>query len=179
MTTHEDTDRMKNYGINANKMVFISLSLCVVLINVFMINFSGLDLNLLTEIAVLTDFSIVIPIIYVVCFRYHLRRAVIKVIGLVCLGVWGASVLMPESQQQIIQEISVIRFAGIGVLLFIELKIIISIWKSLFKGSSKETVVKNITQDSDMPPWLAQLLVWETSLWLKLGKLVGIFKKTD
>ncbi len=143
--------------------------------NIVALNLLNQKIDNFAETAVLIDFVFLIPCIYIWCFRSDLKRALIKSIAIASLGFWGASILIPEPQQIIIQEYRILRYLGLAVLFLLEIKIALIIWRSIFKGKSKQQTIEDISADSDIPVWVARLMAWEASLW---KKLIDKFKKT-
>ncbi|MEW5251722.1 hypothetical protein [Microbulbifer discodermiae] len=129
------------------------------------------------ETAVIVDFCLTIPLLYILCFRHDLKRALVKAIALACLGFWGATLLIPETQQTLIREFGFLRYLGLGVLVLIEIKVAVLIWKALRNHQPPEKVAEKLTTATDMPPWVARLMAWEVTLWQKLGRAIGFGKK--
>ncbi len=168
---------MRNLIFTFNrKTTFITIATAIVLVNIFGINSFGANVGSFAEVAVLTDFVFVIPCIYILCFRKELKRALIKSIAIASLGFWGAGLLIPESQQSIIQEYGTFRYIGLTVLFLIELKLALVIWRAVFKGVDKDEIVTEITDSSDMPEWVARLMAWEASIW---RKIIQKFRKSE
>jgi len=168
---------MKNLILIFNrKTTFVTIATAIVLVNIFSISRFGTKVGSFAEIAVLTDFVLVIPCVYIFCFRKELKRALIKSIAIASLGFWGAGVLVPESQQSIIQEYGALRYIGLAVLFLIELKLALIIWRAVFKGVNKDEIVNDITDSSDMPEWVARLMAWEASIW---RKIIQKFRKPE
>ena len=168
---------MRNFISTFNrKTTFITIAIAIVLVNIFSINSFDTKIGSFAEVAVLTDFVLVIPCIYILCFRKELKQALIKSIAIASLGFWGAGLLIPESQQNIIQEYGMLRYVGLTVLFLIELKLAFLIWRAVFKGVDKDEIVNEITDSSDMPEWVARLMAWEASIW---RKIIQKFRKPE
>jgi len=158
--------------------MFLALSLIIVVANSISLYWFGDEIGTFSEIVILVDFALAIPLLYILCFRHDLKRAPVKSLAIASLGFWGASLLIPEEQHNLIQEFDFLRYIGLGVLFLIEIKIAFLIWKTIFSGKNQEIVVKDITDGSDIPEWVARLMAWEASLWKKIGRAIGIGKNS-
>lgn len=123
----------------------------------------------LMEAGLLFDFAILIPSLYLICYRDQGKKIIYKAIGLACLGIWATGKFIPEESHRILESVSFLRYVGLGVLFLIELRIGIAIFKSVF--ASEKQYEKNrdaAISEADMPVWLAKLMAWEANLWRKV-----------
>jgi len=126
----------------------------------------------LVEAALLFDFAVVLPALCWWCYRAQGRRAVIRALALSCLGIWAASHLVPTDEQVLLTWMAPLRYVGLAVLVWIEIAIVVAIWKAVFKGDSAEGAAKAVSASHDMPPWVAKLMAWEARFWLKCWNAV-------
>ncbi|MBL8516984.1 MAG: hypothetical protein JNM76_08445 [Betaproteobacteria bacterium] len=117
------------------------------------------------EAGLLFDFAILLPLLCFWCYRAQGKRAAIRAVALACLGIWGASHLVPASDQVLLSYVSPLRYVGLAVLIAIEILVVVAVWKAVFKGGSAEDVAKSLPASHDMPPWVAKLLAWEARFW--------------
>lgn len=122
----------------------------------------------LLEAAILADLSIVIPALYLWCYRSRGKAAIVRAIGLSCLGIWVAGHVVPNEHHQILSTVGFVRYIGLAVLIIIELKLAAIIFRATFRreGDTKATVLTT-AKDAGMPEWAARLMAWEASLWRK------------
>lgn len=168
------TNRVRSMN---RKVLFLALASIIVIANIVSLHWFGDQAGSFSETAILVDFALFIPFLYILYFRHDLKRALVKSLAIACLGFWGASILIPETQHNIIQEFGFIRYVGLGVLFLIEIKIAFLIWKAILSGKDQEAVVKEATESAEMPEWVARLMAWEASLWQKAARAVGLGKK--
>ncbi len=115
------------------------------------------------EVAVLFDAFITLPLLYLICYRKKLtRNAMIgRIIALQCLGIWAATKIVPVDQQVWLLQLSWLRYCGLAVLVFIELRLIVALFRIVFKP---ETTSQQL-EDVGMPPFLANLALLEARFW--------------
>ena len=124
----------------------------------------------LIEAGLLFDLAVVIPCLYWLCYRNLGRKAVIRAAAFACLGIWVALKLVSEPERDLLNYVAPLRHAGIAVLVWLELIVVVAIYKSVFKGGSVGHAVSQAP--TDMPPWVAKLLALEASFWLKVWTLI-------
>ena len=97
------------------------------------------------------------------------KKTIFRAIGLACLGIWAVGKIVPEESHQILENVSFLRYVGLGVLFLIELRIIIAIFKSIFANEAEyEKEREAAISEAEMPEWVAKLMAWEANLWRKL-----------
>jgi hypothetical protein len=136
----------------------------------------------LLEAALLADFAIIIPLLYLVCYRANGKRALIRAVGLCCLGIWAVGHIVPEAQHHLVEKVSFLRYVGLGVLLLIELKLMISIYRAMFgKQEQMKANIESSLKNANLPPWLARVVMIEALFWRKLWqflqRIVTAFKR--
>jgi hypothetical protein len=133
----------------------------------------------LMEFGLLFDFAILLPALYLICYRDQGKKAIYRAIGLACLGIWAAGKIVPEESHQILESVSFLRYVGLGVLFLIELRIVIAIFKSIFSSKTQYGKDRDAAiAEADMPVWVAKLMAWEANLWRKVWlSIQKIFSK--
>jgi len=124
----------------------------------------------LIEAGLLFDLAVVIPCLYWFCYRNLGRKAVIRAAAFACLGIWVALKLVLEPERDLLNYVAPIRYAGIAALVWLELVVVVAIYKTVFKGGSVSHAVSQAP--TDMPPWVAKLLAAEANFWLKVWALI-------
>ena len=123
----------------------------------------------LMEFGLLFDFAILLPALYLICYRGQGKKTIFRAIGLACLGIWAVGKIVPEESHQILENVSFLRYVGLGVLFLIELRIIIAIFKSIFANEADyEKEREAAISEAEMPEWVAKLMAWEANLWRKI-----------
>ena len=57
----------------------------------------------LMEIGLLFDFALLLPMLYLICYRGQGKTIIYKAIGLACLGIWATGKIIPEENHQILE----------------------------------------------------------------------------
>ena len=128
------------------------------------------------EAGLLFDLMVLIPCLYWLCYRQRGRRAVIQAAAMACLGIWAALKLVPESERVLLNYVAPLRYVGLAVLVWLELIVVLAIYRSVFKGESVSEAASRAPED--LPPWIAKLLALEARFWLKVwGKVKRSFGK--
>jgi ABC-type cobalamin transport system permease subunit len=115
------------------------------------------------ELAVLFDVLVTLPLLFALCYRRTLthKNLLIRIIALQCLGIWLATKLVPFESQIFLPQLSWLRYAGLSVLILIEVRIMIALFKILFKSNTDSKQLEDI----GMPPLLAKLALLEVRFW--------------
>jgi len=115
------------------------------------------------ELAVLFDVLVTLPLLFALCYRRTLtsKNLIIRIIALQCLGIWLATKLVPIESQMVLPQLAWLRYAGLAVLVLIEVRIIAALFKILF---NPDTGLKQL-EEVGMPPLLAKLALFETRFW--------------
>src|SRR3546814_288093 len=74
---------------------------------------------------------------------------------------WVAAKLVPVDSQLIIPYLSWLRYAGLAILLLIEIRLALILFKLVFKPDTTESQL----QESGMPPLLAKAALLEARFW--------------
>jgi hypothetical protein len=115
------------------------------------------------ELAVLCDVLVTLPLLFALCYRRTLtsKNLTIRIIALQCLGIWLATKLVPVESQMVLPQLAWLRYAGLAVLVLIEVRIMVALFKILF---NPDTGSKQL-EDVGMPPFLAKLALLEVRFW--------------
>jgi hypothetical protein len=131
----------------------------------------------LLEIGLLSDLAIVVPGLYIACYWRKGKPAVLRAIALASLGFWSASKLLPEAGQVLIPSLWPVRYAALAVLMVIEFKVLLSMYRSVFGGASRHNVAESLQAQTGMPPWAAKLAAAEAAIWhAAYTKVKAIFR---
>jgi hypothetical protein len=115
------------------------------------------------ELALIFDAFVTLPMLFFLCYRRQLTGKVmlIRIVALQCLAIWLATKIVPLNDQQFLPRLVWIRYAGLAVLFIIELRLMVSLFKLVFKPDTKESQL----QDLGMPLLLAKWVVLEARFW--------------
>jgi hypothetical protein len=124
------------------------------------------------ELAVIFDMLITLPLLFFFCFRKQLsgKALLLRIVALQCLGIWLATRLVPAESQQILPALAWLRYAGLVVLIFIEVKVMFAVFKMVFKANTNEQQI----EDMGVPPLLAKLMLMEACFW---KWVLGLFRR--
>lgn len=144
---------------------FLLAATLVVLSDVYLLHQpQGVPPRLL-ELGLLADLSIVVPGLYIACYWRRGKPALMRAVALAALGFWSASKLLPESGQFLIPSLWPVRTLALAVLLLVELKVMLSVYRSVFGGASREEAARRLTSDAGMPAWAARVAAAEAAFW--------------
>jgi hypothetical protein len=115
------------------------------------------------EMAVVFDVLVTLPLLFALCYRSTLTRnnLIIRILALQCLGIWLATKIVPVESQILLPQLSWLRYAGLTVLVLIELRIMVVLFKTVFKADTTSKQLEEI----GMPPFLAKLALLEARFW--------------
>jgi hypothetical protein len=77
---------------------FIAAFFAVLSANAAVLYFDGLHSVRLKEFGLLFDFAILLPALYLLCYRSQGKKAVFRALALACLGVWAFFFLLSCEQ---------------------------------------------------------------------------------
>lgn len=121
----------------------------------------------LLETALLFDLTLLLPALFWFCYRHQGKPALLKAMGLACLGIWLCGKAIPPEQQQLLPALSWLRYLGLAGLLALELKLLVAPYKAVvLKGQSRHEAETQLQREG-MPPWVARLMAFEASVWSK------------
>ena len=123
------------------------------------------EIDNLTEAGLLFDLVVLIPSLYWLCYRQRGKKAIIKAAALACLGIWAALKLVPEPERDLLNFVAPLRYVGIAALAWLELVVVLAIYRTVFKSGSVDEAVSRAP--ADMPRWVVRLLAIEANFWRK------------
>lgn len=123
----------------------------------------------LLESLVLGELAVVIPGCYWLCYRRNGRRAVVYALALAALGLWVASKLVPSEAHYLLTYLWPLRYVELAIVGVLEIRIAFAVYRAIFKGTDAEQVVADLQAKTEMPPWLARLMVLEARFWKGLA----------
>lgn len=131
----------------------------------------GGEMGRLLEAIVLFDLCVFMPLLYVLCYRrvVPLKQLILRTIGLVCLGIYVATYLVPEPVQAVLPQLGPLRLVGLAVLVLIELRLLIAALRIVW---GRDGTVEDVQAASGAPPWIARLMVIEARMWKRLWRLI-------
>lgn len=154
---------------------FIPLATAIAMGDVGALYFQDWDHPRLFESAVLFDFAIVLPLLYLWCYRARGVAVILPMIGLASLGIWATSHLIPAEHQHVLGSIAWLRTLAIAVIVLIEAKILFSFYKAVFASdSTPDDIADKLARDVPLPPWLKRVLAVEARM---LRRLSGLLKR--
>ena len=112
------------------------------------------EIDRLIEAGLLFDLVVLVPSLYWLCYRQRGKKAVIKAAALTCLGIWAALKLVPEPERGLLNYVAPLRYVGLAALAWLELIVVLAIYKAVFKGGSVAEAVSRAP--AEMPPWVAK-----------------------
>ncbi len=142
----------------------------VLAINLFVVLSSRGQIDLLIESGLLFDLAVLVPCLYWLCYRHKGKAALIKAAALACLGIWLALKVVPEDERQLLNHVEPLRYLGLAALLWLELVVVVAIYKSVFKGGDPQQAVA--ASGADMPAWVVRLMAWEARFWMRVWQFL-------
>jgi len=89
------------------------------------------------------------------------------------LGVWVAGHTVPDEHHHILTTVGFVRYVGLSVLLAIEIKLVLAIYRAAFgRDNNAESAARAMAKDTGMPEWVSRLMAWEASMWRKAWDVV-------
>lgn len=151
-------------------------AMAVVAINAFTIASDGWQAPKIKEFGVLFDFAVLIPALYLICYRRLGKKAVVRAIAFACLGVWVAGHVVPDAHHSLMSQIGWLRYVGLAVLVIIEIRLAIEIWRLAFRNQAEDAsqVIQQKAESEGVPPWVAKLMAAEAKFWKKAWQ---VFRK--
>lgn len=154
---------------------FIPLATAIAMGDVGALYFQDWDHPRLFESAVLFDFAIVLPLLYLWCYRARGVAVILPMIGLASLGIWATSHLIPAEHQHVLGSIAWLRMLAIAAIVLIEIRILFSFYKAVFASdATPDDIADKLARDVPLPPWLTRVLAFEARM---LRRLSGLLKR--
>jgi len=101
---------------------FYPLAAAIVLGDVGALYFQDGDHPRLFEGAVLFDLAVLLPLLYLWCYRAKGTAVILPMVGLASLGIWVTGHLIPVEHQHLLGSVAWLRTTAIVVLALIEIK---------------------------------------------------------
>lgn len=116
----------------------------------------------LGEAATIFDWCVFVPVIYAVCYRNMPRRALaLRMLAMVCGGIWIAAKIVPDQAETILNEWSWVRGFGIAVLAAFEGLAFIAAMRIVFGNAPNAAALER----QGIPPLLVNLMLAEARFW--------------
>lgn len=161
--------------ISANglkKHWFWPAAFAIVAVNAMVVAIDGWQAPRIKEFGVLFDFALLIPALYLICYRASGKKAFVRTIALACLGVWATGHVVPSTHHFLISQIDWVRYVGLAVLVLIEIRLAIEIWRLAFRGHAEDAsqAIREKAEKEGAPPWVAKLMAAEAKIWKQLWR---------
>jgi hypothetical protein len=155
---------------------FFFVAPLVAAINLYVGLSSRGEVDRLIEASLLFDLAVLLPCLYWLCYRRRGRQAMVRAAALACLGIWAALKLVPEPERELLNLVAPLRYVGLAALVWLELAVVVAIYRGVFKGGSVDQAVSQAP--ADMPAWMVRLVAREAAFWRKAwGALERLFRK--
>lgn len=156
---------------------FWPAALAVAATNAFTIAIDGWQAPQLKEMGILFDFAVLIPLLYLFCYRASGKKALVRTVAFACLGVWLTGHIVPDAHHSLINQIGWVRYLGLAVLVLIEIRLGIEIWRLAFRSQTEDAShpIKLKAEKEGMPLWVAKLMAAEAKFWKKLWQCARSF----
>jgi hypothetical protein len=117
-----------------------------------------------SEWVALFDLCVFMPAIYLAAFRSELtpKARVMRALGIAGIGLFSASLLVPEANQFFVAELSNLRNAALVFVLAFEAWVF---WKVIGAVYRQNADAKTLKREFAMPEWIAKLMVLEAKFW--------------
>ena len=147
---------------------FIPAAIIIWIVDIAIVHISDWTRPVTIELILLISQCIILPLLYLCCYRSGLRRALIRAAALAFLGVWGVSLLVPDIHQNILVQLIPLRYIGIGVLFLIEIRLLIMMLSFITSHDENDNLSQELKENGDIPQWYANLMAYEAAFWRRL-----------
>lgn len=130
--------------------------------------FGGWSSSRLLEAALLFDFVVVVPLLYLWCYRAKGKAAIVQAVALACFAIWATGKVVPAEHRNFLDSISWIRYVGLAGLLALEIKLGIVVYKAVVFSELSKGEAQAKFESEGIPPWLARFMAFEAALWRKV-----------
>ncbi|WP_133992102.1 hypothetical protein [Janthinobacterium sp. 75] len=128
----------------------------------------------LLEAAVVFDLVVVLPLLYLWCYRSRGAAAIVRAVCLASLGIWATGHIVPLEHQHVLGSLSWLRTTAMVVLVLIEIRILFNFYKAIFASDkTPEEIAEKLASDVKLPTWLTRLFALEARA---LRSLAGFVK---
>lgn len=124
-----------------------------------------------SEWVMLVDLCLFMPAVYLALFASELalKARLLRAAGIAGLGLFAASLIVPQANQFVIGELSALRKALLVVVLAFEGWVM---WKVLGAVYRRGADAKTLERDYAIPEWIARLMVIEARFWKAVWSLL-------
>lgn len=119
----------------------------------------------LGEAITLFDWCVFVPATFAICYRAMPRRALaIRILSLMCGGLWLSGRLVPADAQAILHDWGGIRWIGLALLVLLEVAATAAMLRVVFGATPDEAALHR----QGIPPLVARLMIAEARFWRRL-----------
>lgn len=155
---------------------FYPPAIAIVLGDVGAIHFQEWDSDRLLEVAVLFDLAVVLPLLYLWCYRARGNATLLPALALCSFGIWAAGYLIPDEQQNVLDSIGWLRTLAMAVLVIVEIRILAQFYSAIFcSDKTLDEIARKVAEDANLPQWLTRLLALEARMLRYLSESVRNF----
>jgi hypothetical protein len=152
---------------------FYPLAIAVALGDVSALHFQDWSHPRLLEAAVVFDLAVVLPLLYLWCYRARGAAATIRAVCLASLGIWAAGHIVPLEHQHLLGSLSWLRTTAMVVLVLIEIRILFGFYKAIFASDkTPEQIAEKLTSDVKLPTWLTRWVALEARVLRRVSGFV-------
>lgn len=115
------------------------------------------------EMVMLFDVFLTLPALYWLCFhnRHGKGKLLLGLIAVVCSGLWLAGKIVPLASQQVLPQLSWLRYAGLAIVVGFEIRLAAMAVRLMWKPQAKAADL----EAQGVPPLVAKLIVLEVRFW--------------
>jgi hypothetical protein len=123
------------------------------------------------EAIVLFDWCIFVPATFAVCYRTMTPSSLaLRVLALMCGGIWVAGKMVPPDAQMLLRDWSSIRWLGLSIVLLFEVAAMAAMLRIVFGEAPDPRAL----EQQGIPPFVAKLMIAEAKFWRWLwARLAG------
>jgi len=131
---------------------FVPALVLILIANAALICLNVFSTTPILEKWLLLNLALVLPILYLICYRRLGIKAVLISLALICLGICGAGEIIPEEEYQILEQLYVLRITGLIIYSLILLRIAMRISEYIYIIPPKENHDHNTSSADTEPP---------------------------
>lgn len=124
------------------------------------------------EAGLLFDFAVLLPLLYLWCYRRQAKGAALRALALACFAIWATGKAIPVEQQHLLGTVGWLRYVGLAGLALLEIKLGVAVYKAVVFSGKPRREAEAALGSEGMPPWLAKIMGLEAVLWRRLWVLV-------